>query len=172
MFLIPINKFSYVCVVFILFVLSGVVLGDSVTTRDSVSYGQIIAIDKDDVTFAEGCDKNNIKKFLLKRVKRMQRNSQCYLPPKPDVVGGFDLDTCLDENNENQLVYVVNFGKRRKVYASELELKEDGKLIIHIINSNEKLSGPIEKVEIISHTCIEKKEIPTKPEFPKEFSKF
>jgi hypothetical protein len=174
MFLIPETLGNRVVCVFTLFLLSlacsPTAFADTLFTKDTVKYGKIVAVDNNDVSIAEGCDTQRVKTISIKSVKLMRFNEQCTVPPGTTPgIGGFNLDSCTDD--ESQIVFVVSFGNRQRAYASEVEFKAGEGLIINLVNSNEKLRGPIDKVKLIDHICIEKRYIPTTSTYPKEFSK-
>lgn len=168
MCLIPTNKIVYFATLVILLVCSGIALGDTLVGRNSISYGKVKQINKDNVLFAEGCDENNIKSVPLADIRLIDTNDQCTLPDRvQQFSGSFSLDSCSKENNQKQIVFIVSFNKTR-IYASDLELKEDGTLTISVANSTESLRGPFNKVTLVAHTCKDKKDIPSTFLLPKE----
>jgi len=127
-----------------------------------------VAFNKTDVSIAEGCDMQKVNTLSISKVRLMRFNDQCTVPARTNPgPGSFNLDSCTD--NQSQVVFVVAFGNRQRSYASSLEFDGGDTLIIDLVTSAEKIRGPIQKVIVIDHICIEKKYIPSTSTFPKDF---
>ena len=146
------------------------VSADIIFGKDAIKYGKVTKIDRDSVSIRLGCDdKGAIESLPLNSIRNIKFTDQCKVPEVGLSIPGLNSEECPSGNNE--VFYMVNFGREGRVYASQLNLDDAGNMIIDIVFSNDKLRGPITKVRLISRIITCRTEIPTKFTWPREFSK-